>query len=234
MMKKTFICLAYLLFTSNFSFSQNSEVKFSGAMRNTMRMGQLQATINPDTISNKEGLCGIGPLENLKGEIMIIDGESFVSRVKGDDGMEVENTFNAPAPFFVYANIQQWDEVSIPKFVNDLGTLEKYLTELSGKRNKPFTFKLSGEVSDALIHIVNLPDGRKISSREQAHEGLIKFEIRNESCDLIGFFSTEHQTIFTHHDSYIHVHLINKERTKMGHLETLTFRPGYMKLYLPK
>jgi acetolactate decarboxylase len=90
-------------------------------MRNTMRMGQLQATINPDTLTNKAGLCGIGPLENLKGEIMIIDGESFVSRVKGNDGMEVENTFNAPAPFFVYANVQQWEEVSIPKFVNDLG-----------------------------------------------------------------------------------------------------------------
>ncbi len=222
----------FLLFPG-FSFSQNSEVKFSGAMRNTMRMGQLKATINPDTINNKEGLCGIGPLENLKGEIMIIDGESFVSRVKGNGGMEVENTFNAPAPFFVYANVQQWEEVSIPKFVNDLGSLEKFLTELSVKRSKPFAFKLSGEVSDAMIHIVNLPDGRKISSREEAHEGLVKYEISNESCDLIGFFSTEHQTIFTHHDSYIHVHLINKERTRMGHLEALSFRPGFMKLYLP-
>jgi hypothetical protein len=68
-----------------------------------------------------------------------------------------------------------------------LGSLEKFLTELSGKRSKPFAFKLSGEVTDAMIHIVNLPDGRKISSREEAHEGLVKYEIRNESCDLIGF-----------------------------------------------
>jgi len=203
-------------------------------MRNTMRMGQLQATINPDTISNKNGLCGIGPLENLKGEIMIIDGESFVSRVKGIDGMEVENTFNAPAPFFVYANVSQWEEVSIPKFVNNLASLEKFLTDLSTKRTTPFAFKLSGEVSEALIHIVNLPDGRKISSREEAHEGLVKYTITMESCDLIGFFSTEHQTVFTHHDSYIHVHLINHKRTKMGHLESLIFRPGFMKLYLPK
>ena len=203
-------------------------------MRNTMRMGQLQATINPDTLSNKNGLCGIGPLENLKGEIMIIDGEAFVSRVKVVDGMEVENTFIAPAPFFVYANVAEWTEVSIPKFVNDLITLEKFLNEMSGKRTSPFAFKLSGVVSDADIHIVNLPDGRKISSREEAHEGLVKYKVSNESCDLIGFFSTEHQTIFTHHDSFVHVHLINKERTKMGHLETISFRPGYMKLYLPK
>jgi len=52
--------------------------------------------------------------------------------------------------------------------------------------------------------------------------------------DIIGFFSTEHQTVFTHHDTYIHIHFINSERTEMGHIDDLSFDgKSKIKVFLP-
>jgi acetolactate decarboxylase len=41
--------------------------------------------------------------------------------------------------------------------------------------------------------------------------------------EIIGFFSTEHKGVFTHHDSFLHMHLITKDKEKMGHLDAATF-----------
>ena len=94
-------------------------------------------------------------------------------------------------------------------------------------------YKLSGAVERAMIHIVNLPKGSKVSSPDDAHKGQVNYLIKNEQADIVGFFSTEHKAIFTHHDTYLHMHLITKDRQKMGHLDEVLFEKGTMKLYLP-
>ena len=95
-------------------------------------------------------------------------------------------------------------------------------------------FKLGGIVEEATIHIVNLPKGSKVSSPTEAHEGMTNYHLTNEKSEIIGFFSTEHKTIFTHHDTYLHIHLITLDRQKMGHLDDLLFKKRTMTLYLPK
>ncbi len=42
--------------------------------------------------------------------------------------------------------------------------------------------------------------------------------------DLLGFFSTKHKAVFTHHDTNIHVHAITAERDWMGHVEAVQFQ----------
>ncbi len=94
-------------------------------------------------------------------------------------------------------------------------------------------FKLAGIVEQASIHIVNLPKGSEVRSPDEAHKGQKNYELKNEQSEIIGFFSTEHQAIFTHHDTFLHLHLITTDRTKMGHLDKVLFKKGTMKLYLP-
>ena len=77
-----------------------------------------------------------------------------------------------------------------------------------------------------------MPKGTRVSSPDEAHQGQTNYEIANEEAEIIGFFSKEHQGIFTHHDSFLHVHLITKDETKMGHLDELEI--DQMKLYLPR
>jgi acetolactate decarboxylase len=210
------------------------EVKIVGEMKNVMRKGELHATIDLDTIADKAHLYGLGPVEYLKGEIMVYEGKAYKSTVVSDSTMLVEETFDIKAPFFGYANVPNWIEQALPENIETIAQLEVYLNETTQNATRPFMFKLTGTVVSANFHIVNLPDGTKVSSHEDAHQGMVNYQVQNEDCEIIGFFSTEHQTILTHHDTYLHMHLMTSDRQKMGHLDGVTFKKGAMKLYLPK
>jgi acetolactate decarboxylase len=80
---------------------------------------------------------------------------------------------------------------------------------------------------------VNLPKGSKVSSPNEAHNGQKNYELINEPSEIIGFFSTNHKAVFTHHDTYLHMHLMTTNLQKMGHLDEVLFKKGTMKLYLP-
>lgn len=233
--KTTLLGLTILTLTSCSSKAQQTtnEVKIVGEMKNVMWKGQLSGNIKLDTISKKTNLYGLGPVEYLAGEILIIDGKAYKSTVVSDTKMKVEETYDIKAPFFGYANITKWTEQTLPDSIQTIQQLEQYLDKVTKSSPRPFIFKLSGTVEQATIHIVNLPKGSKVSSPDEAHKGQKNYEIKNEQSEIIGFFSTEHKAIFTHHDTYLHMHLITTDRQKLGHLDEVLFKKGIMKLYLP-
>lgn len=209
-----------------------SDVKVVGAMKNVMWKGELESRIDLDTISDKNGLYGLGPVSYLTGELLINDGKSYVSKVTSDSTMRLEKTFDASAPFLVYGNVTEWNEIEVPDTVKTIEDVEQLIDELTSELKRPFAFKLIGKISTAVIHIQNLPKGTQVSSPDEAHQGQTNYTIANEDAEIIGFFSTDHKGVFTHHDSYLHMHLITKDESKMGHLDELEI--GEMKLYLPK
>jgi acetolactate decarboxylase len=225
--------LILLLFSGITTAQRKNKVKIVGEMKNVMRKGQLYGTIHLDTIASKKHLYGMGPVEYLTGEVLIIDGKSYKSTVVNDTAMKVEATYDIKAPFFGYTNIPKWAAQSLPDSVQTIKQLERYLDRISKPLQRPFFFKLSGTVTQATIHIVNLPKDTTVSSPEEAHQGKVNYKLRYESSDIIGFFSTEHKTIFTHNDTFLHMHLITTNRQKMGHLDEVLFKKGTMKLYLP-
>lgn len=210
----------------------NNPVKIVGAMKNVMWKGQLYGNINLDTISKKEHLYGLGPIEYLAGEILVIDGKSYKSTVVSDTTMKVEETYDIKAPFFGYTNISKWTEQTLPDSIQTNQQLETYLDLLTKSSKRPFMFKLTGVIETASIHIVNLPKGSTVSSPAEAHKGQTNFPLKNEQVEIAGFFSTEHKAIFTHHDTFLHMHLITADRKKMGHLDHLLLKKGTAKLFL--
>jgi len=213
---------------------QPSRPRISGAMKNVMHKGELFPTINLDTIANKTHLYGLGPVAYLTGEIMILDGKAYKSAVINDTAMQVIETFDLKAPFFGYANVDNWSEYPFPDSIHTIPQLENYLNETTKQYPRPFFFRITTTVDSATVHIVNLPPGSKISSPEEAHHGLRHYSITDRNVELIGFFSTEHKTIFTQHDTWVHIHLMTDDRKKMGHLEELYIKKGSAKLFLPQ
>lgn len=221
-----------ILLASTGLFSQKSEVKTIGAMRDVMWKGELQGNILLDTIQNREGLYGIGPSEYLSGELLILDGKFYESRVVSDTEMEVKEIINAKAPFFVYSNVSEWEVITLSDSVTDLSQLKTFLDKIAASGKTPFTFKLRGNVKKAIIHIVNLPKESMVSSPEDAHTGQQNYEIAGE-VEIIGYYSTQHKGVFTHHDTNIHAHLITEDRKQMGHLDEVIFH-GDIQLFMPK
>ena len=209
-------------------------IQVVGAMQNVMRKGELAGTINLDTVKHKNGLYGLGPVEYLAGELLVIDGKSYVARVKPDSTLIVQENYQVKAPFFVYTNQVEWTIEDLPSSIKTIKKLEQYLNEKALYIKQPFVFKLKGVVDSAKIHVQNLPKGIKVNSPKEAHQGQVNYWIKNREVEIVGFFSTKHKGIFTHHDSNVHMHLITTDRMKMGHLDELFFRKGSAKLYLPK
>jgi len=241
-MKNPILSLTAFLFLSFLTGCNNSEKKETvsktypdiqvvGAMKDAMWNGELYSKINLDTISNKNGLYGLGPQTQLTGELLIIDGQSYVSKVETDSTMTVKETYKTGAPFFVFGNVKEWKSVKIPENITNTEALETFVDEQSKKLKRPFAFKVSGTVSDATIHIQNLPPNSKVSSPKEAHVGQTDYKLKDENVEIVGFFSTEHKTVFTHHDTFMHLHLITKNRSKMGHLDHATFKN--ITLFLP-
>ena len=208
------------------------DIKIVGAMKNVMWKGELGSRIDLDSISNKNGLYGLGPASYLQGELLINNGQSYLSKVTSDSTMSVEKTFEASAPFFVYGNVNAWNEIDLPSEIRTIQNLEKFIDDKTTDFKRPFAFKLIGHLSSAIVHIQNLPEGTNVSSPDEAHQGQTNYNIANEDAEIIGFFSTEHKGVFTHHDSFLHMHLITKDESKMGHLDELKIEE--MKLYLPE
>ncbi len=209
-----------------------SSVQVAGAMKNVMRKGQLQDRIALDTIKDKKGVYGLGPNSHLRGELLVMDGQVYVSKVGIDSSMVVETITNGAAPFFVYAKVSDWKAVPMPEEIKNIEQLQNFLEQITKDIKTPFAFRLAGQVAHASIHIQNLPKGTRVTSPQEAHQGQKSYKLVEEPVEVLGFYSTQHQGVFTHHDSYIHMHLINEDKSKMGHLDGLEMEE--MVLYLPK
>ncbi|CAN5439076.1 hypothetical protein BH10BAC5_BH10BAC5_27480 [soil metagenome] len=213
--------------------SEKGSVKISGTMANVMHKGELYGTIDLDTIANKEHLYGIGPVEFLTAEITIADGIPYVSSVAKDGSIAMKESYKEKAPFFVYANIEKWKEIKLAEDVQTLTDLESFLDSSTKDHVRPFAFRMEVTIDSAQIHIVDLPPGTVVKSPDDAHKGQKPFSLANENVELIGFFSTEHQGVFTHHDTFLHVHLITSDKKKMGHLDSMILKKGSAKLFVP-
>lgn len=206
------------------AYAQNGPVIPTGAMRNTMFNGQLAGLIQLDSVA-KPGTYGIGPLAYLRGEVLLFDGIVFVSEMEKASGMQVVQGTEVRAPFFVHQQVAEWTTVELPDSVVDLPTLDAFLTARYAPSAKPFAFRISGAIASVDVHIVDVPRGTEVNGPDDAHQHNKHFHVDGRTMDLIGFFSTKHKAVFTHHDTNIHVHAITVERDWMGHVEELRFDP---------
>ena len=229
-----FIIITSVLFFSTCSNSKNQDSNFYivGKMKDVMWKGKLGGVISLDTIKNKNGLYGLGPQEFLKGELLINNGVTYVSKVTSDSTMSVQKTNTVAAPFFVYTNIENWVKVILPNNIKTIKDLETFITGKTKHLKNPFAYKVIGKVKEAKIHVQNLPEGSSVSSPKEAHIGQTNYQVFDTDCTIIGVYSENHKGVFTHHDTNAHMHLLTNDETKMGHLDNLVI--DKMNLFLPK
>lgn len=211
--------------------AQNGPVIPTGAMRNTMFKGQLAGLVALDTLA-VPGMYGIGPVEFLRGEVLLLNGEVFRSTAHGDGTMLVEVAPPTKAPFFVHQNVRAWQQVELPDSVADLADLNAFLTARYPSLNEPFAFKLIGAFRSIDVHIVDVPQGAVVNGPDDAHRHKKHHRIQGREAEALGFFSVQHKGVFTHHDTNIHVHAITAERDWMGHVESMQFDPLLVKLFV--
>lgn len=216
-------------FTIAIIFSSPPKVSVSGEMRRIMQHGDLRATISLDSLSMQSHLYGIGVMEELQGEIIIIDGKPYVSAIE-NGAIKTNQTFNIKAALLVYCQVDDWSSQIIQRPVSNLLELQNLLEKLSKQQNidtsKPFPFRIKATKGVVNYHIINWKDGVEhtpTNHKQFAKDG----KMVDEDVTLLGFYSDRHQGIFTHHDTKIHLHVINKNLSTIGHVDAIEWPNGF-------
>lgn len=210
------------------------EVKVAGTMKNIMIKGDLSAHLNLDTV-NKTNLYGLGPVAGLKGEIIVLDGKVFTTAL---NGKQLENNENkvSDAAMLVYSYVPNWKAITIDAAISDYAELESVIEKTAAAEGidagKPFPFKIAGTTEKATYHIIDWKKGvdhTMDNHKKFAFAGIMV----NQKVTMLGFYSKHHQSIFTHHTTFMHVHIMDDRTKNVGHLDQLQLKGPFI-LYLPE
>jgi acetolactate decarboxylase len=223
---RIFVLISFsALFISCNRPQQSSSIEVIGQMRDVMWKGDLTGKISTDSL-NHPNAYGLGPIEYLKGEILLFEGQTFSSKVIDSVTHQVTQVNSKKAPFFVYSKESDLNTISVAPSELSLQSTEELIDSLYLDYDKPLLVRIDGVFQDLTIHSVDLPEGNSVSSPEEAHKGLTKYHYQSISGSVVGFFSRKHKAIFTHHDSYFHAHFISEDRSVMGHVDSVSFNSG--------
>lgn len=225
MKHKLVILLSFLLaFTSCHKKEEmkSTEIVTVSAMKKVMMGEDLSAHINWDTIP-KQNLYAVCPLERIEGEVTIIDGKMFTSKVVENNTIEIKKDWNIQSPFAVYAYVTDWEELETEANFSNDEELQSFIEELAIKSgtdvSKPFVFRIIGSFDAVDYHIISKPRNEKEHNHELHDKAKKHFSLQNVSGELLGFYSKNHEGVFTHRGHYIHTHFIDEAKKNMGHLD---------------
>jgi len=233
MFRNAIYILFVIFLVSCTSSTSKSSVKVVGEMKDVMWKGDLKGKIATDSLNSKE-TYGLGPIEFLKGEIVVFEGQSYVSKVVDSILHKVSKVPSVSAPFFVYSSNSDLKIVKFNRENYTLKELEEYVNLVYKDYDQPLLIRIDGVFEDIKLHSVNLPEGKKVSSPDEAHQGLTQYDFKNISGSLIGFFSRHHKAVFTHHDSFVHSHFISDDRKVLGHIDETNFNSTNVTLKVSK
>ena len=211
------------------------EVQHKGALMNFMHKGDISAKADLNDLQNQEHLYALGAVENLKGEIMIMNSEPYISSVQNEE-MIVDHSFDHKASLLVYASVGKWKTFEIPAEITSYQDMEKHIEQVASEvginTDEPFPFLLKGVAASFDWHVIDWPEGDTEHSHEKhIHSGL-NGTITDQEVEILGFYSNSHHAIFTHHSTNMHLHVQTMDGTVYGHLDELVLGRG-MTLSLP-
>lgn len=225
--------LAILLTICSCNNKQEILVEHKGALRNIMHKGDLSAKADLNEFENLEGLYGLGAVENLKGEILILDGVPYISSCEIIDSAKVNSikkTFDVNAALFVYSQVDNWIDIKIPFDVQTYQQLEDFIrTEAIYQGidvEKPFPFLVEGKFDSFDWHVIDWKEGDLEHSHEKHIQAGLHGTKQNTKGRILGFYSNKHHAIYTHHTTNMHLHIKTDDNKLVGHVDDLMLNIG--------
>jgi acetolactate decarboxylase len=205
-----------------------------GSRLNMFQQNDLSGRVSLDQLPTQSGFVGVGPVENLKGEVTLYNGNLFVSTLneKGEDIAAPRD--NKQAIFLGLGYARDWKKIPINSNLKGLSKIEEFVAnqaKLNGiDLEAGFPFKIEGEVESLTYHVIFksdvLPHSMKLHRAAKK-----KFNKQNIQVGIAGIYSTEAQVgHITHPGKRTHLHVVVKQ--KNGHIDDVVIKSGAV-LYLP-
>ncbi len=212
------------------------EVKVAGEMKKIMKQADLSAHISLDTLVSQPHIYGLGPAEGIRGEILIMDSKPYWCKVESEQPVTVINE-KVKAAMLVYAQVVSWKHTIITDEIKDYISLEKAVEKFASQNGQnleePFPFLIKGNITNASWHVIDWKDGA-VHTFDNHKQFASYGSFSNEQVVLLGFYSNKHHSIFTHHSTNMHVHIMDEKKKIVGHLEEITSAQNNLTILIPK
>jgi len=215
-----------------------------GTMHEAIGEQQYQGRVILSDLLKQPHFYGVGAVENLTGEVTILDGVPTVTRVNAEG---VPSPVDAAlgetkATLLVGAYVPQWTEHALVNAVLPTG-LDQFVSETATKAgldvSKPFMFAIDGVFSNARLHVINgaCPMHARLKKIElEKDKKPFETDLAEVRGTILGVFAKDAVGIITHPATSTHMHLqftaAKSGATVTGHLEQIGLSAGSV-LYLP-
>ncbi len=222
-------------------------VEYAGSQKRIFETGKAEQTVSVAAMSACSDAFGVGAVAGLDGEITIIQGQPYVTQVRGDR-YTVDQGHEHGAVFAVWTCQTKWRSEAVPDNVKGYLDLQDFVKTRAAAAGidimKPFPFRLVGSPTEVKWHVnVDLTGGKAIDS-ELFTKSKANYVARNQPMEIVGFYSEQHPGIFISAfapaipkesglKNAIHIHMLTQDGKAAGHIDNIALAPG-MTLLLPK
>jgi len=214
------------------SRSWNGKVRMWGTLRGVLHDGDTSGKVRLSE-ATKPHSVGIGAPEGLAGEIVVLNGETWVGQA--DANGRAETRYPAPpdamATFLAMATVPRWVD-SLTDGRLSLDGLEhsvRAAAEKNGLDTKaPFPFVVKGRFSSVKLHILNgrCPFAPSQPDDDPTHDP-IRVQTDATQGVLVGFYYDGKPGVLTHAGKKLHVHaVLQDEHHTVGHVEAVSVEAG--------
>ncbi|HCI15651.1 MAG: hypothetical protein HOG73_00850 [Candidatus Marinimicrobia bacterium] len=225
-MKKIFIFIIVTFLISCTQKEQN-DIQIYGALSEIMHGGARDGVIDLSKVISDDHIYGLGSMENLNGEILIMDSHLLINRAKAGESPthEMDVSTETKALLLVTAKVKSWKNISIYSSTdyNSIDTMIKQEAIKAGvDTENPFPFIIEGKFNNVAWHIISPQD------KDGSHDDHLAKSWKRKDSEvngkILGFYSEKHQAIFTHHTRYTHLHIWYESEALSGHIDDLTIK----------
>jgi len=244
--------LSFVLLSSVFSNGfWNEKVHSFGNLPEVLKYQDKADTISLQNLKSKAHIYGVGILDQLQGEILIIDSKPLISKLHQNGSATIEKSFAHNASFLVYAEVPRWIEDKIPSTIYNKQQFVEYLEEMAKENGistfKPFPFIIEGKIKANRYRIFSHRESDTISG----YDGTCACDLREEQTKrtkyktktiydtvlstplkIIGFYSPK-RGIITDEYSYTYMNFLSERKKLVGNVQKMMIGEN-MVLKLPK
>ncbi len=222
MKKRQLIVCFFILFAPAVFAAATCTVHWQGSLR-AVHGGDVSGKVPLQQFAEKQNLYAVGPVADMDGEITAVAGKFYIARIKHGEVVTDSNLFTS-ASFLVWSEVDAWKPaVPLETTTANHAQLERQIEVLANKAgidtSKPFPFKLEG-VFDSVDYHILVP--KKHQQGLDGHsDGAKKIFRKKSDAVIVGFYSKNHEGIFTHRGSYAHLHIIERDGYS-GHVDEIS------------
>lgn len=200
--------------------------------------GRLGAAASLEALPQSRGLVGIGSLSGLRGEIAIVNGETWVSYPDGE-GARAERLEGRDelAAFLATSDVKAWAAEPLEHklyFEGIPAEIERAVSKTNLDRARPVPILIEGEFSELKFNVV---DGSALTNDEPSRQDMLEtaktVAVPRARGTLVGFYSQAERPELIHPGKRVHLHVVLPEAKQMGHLDAVAIEPG-AQLRLPE